>query len=64
MKQILLVCLILFCSTCTVNKANYVRPKKVNFFGGKGGEGGKAENGKDGEAGKDGKHGGVNIKLK
>ncbi|MCP9747194.1 hypothetical protein [Lacihabitans sp. CS3-21] len=64
MKQILLVSLILLCSSCTVNKANCGRPKQPEFFGGMGGDGGKAENGKDGEAGKDGKKGGLNIEIK
>ena len=64
MKQILLVSLILLCSACTVNKDNSVRPKKLNFIGGKGGDGGKAENGKNGEDGKDGKNGGLNIEKK
>jgi hypothetical protein len=64
MKQILIVSLILFFSSCTVNKANSVRPKKLNLVGGKGGDGGIGENGKNGEAGKDGKNGGLNIEIK
>lgn len=64
MKQILLVSLILLCSSCTVNKANSGRPNKPEFFGGKVGDGGKAENGKNGVAGKDGNSGGINIKIK
>ncbi len=64
MKQILLVSLILLCSSCTVNKANCGRPKQPEFFGGKGGDGGNAENGNNGAAGKDGKSGGVNLNIK
>jgi hypothetical protein len=55
MKQLLVVCLTLTISSCTVNKSNFEKPKKVNFLGGKGGDGGKGENVKDGENGKDGK---------
>jgi hypothetical protein len=64
MKRILVVCLIIVFSSCTINKTNAERPKKHNLFGGKGGDGGKGEKGKDGEAGKDGKNGGLNIKIK
>jgi hypothetical protein len=53
MKQLLVVCLTLTISSCTVNKSNFEKPKKVNFLGGKGGDGGK-----------DGKSGVVIIKTK
>ncbi|MCP9761337.1 hypothetical protein [Lacihabitans soyangensis] len=64
MKRILVVCLIIIFSSCTINKNSSERPKKPNLFGGNGGKGGKGENGKDGEDGKDGQNGGLNINIK
>jgi hypothetical protein len=55
MKYKIFICSILIASSCTINKSNSEKPKKVNFLGGKGGDGGKGENVKDGENGKDGK---------
>jgi hypothetical protein len=64
MKRLLVVSLIVFCSSCTINKTSTEISKKLNFIGGKGGDGGKAENGKDGESGKDGKDRVINIEVK